>query len=249
MRTDYKSVCVPCRLRFERSRTHCPVCGGRDFCSASETARWQKDHPPRDRIPAHFSALHLIFGLSKTGTLTGKLELFEEAPPTWGAPTEGIIVGVDSAREAPLSVTRCVGFRLSGRVEGHAVDDADVGPFDLETRDGERIHVVPDPAALDVAVSDPGQPDAAAIARAAPFLALRGISGASMQLGEGLLRVGDAVVVYGDLEERSAPDEAYRGSARLRTLQAGIASPLVIRAITSATPGRTGRTGPGSPRA
>ncbi|MEJ7729666.1 MAG: hypothetical protein WKG00_10645 [Polyangiaceae bacterium] len=163
------------------------------------------------------------------------------------------VSGVASAEEgklvvAPLSGEHCLAFRLVGRVGAALIDDAESAAMAIAT-EGERVPIRATSLLLDLPLPAVASPElgGAAQARLRAFLAARGLpavparqGGArlsapdtpppAIELGETLLREGDAITAHGALTRERAVGAGYRGTRQARVLGDGDQLPVLISA-------------------
>jgi hypothetical protein len=170
--------------------------------------------------------------------------------------SRAVISGVASAEEgnlvvAPLSGERCLAFRLVGRVGAALIDDAESAPLAVAA-EGERVPIRATSLLLDLPLPDVASPelDGAAQARLRAFLAARGLPAVPalpksqrgprrsepdapplvIELGETLLREGDAITAHGAITRERAVGAGYRGTRQARVLGDGDQLPVLISA-------------------
>lgn len=129
---------------------------------------------------------------------------------------------------SPVQQTPCAAFRLVGHGPLGEIDDAGATPFELETEDGERVRVEPDPAWVALEVEERAQP-VQLDDRLRRFLEQRGLfpERGEVRVAEAVLRDGDPVVVEGALETSRGRGAASTG--RVKVLREREGAPLVLR--------------------
>jgi hypothetical protein len=129
---------------------------------------------------------------------------------------------------APLTGRECVAFRLVGRVDRFAVDDAGGEDFDLVLPDGRIVIVRLAHAALALDVDEPALHAGPASAALVAFLAARQVPAvAPFRLAEAVLRDGDAIAVAGKIETAARAD-GLRGTRFDDEMRGRPDAPLVI---------------------
>jgi hypothetical protein len=164
-----------------------------------------------------------------------------------------VVCGVASAEEgnlvvAPISGERCLAFRLVGRVDAALIDDAESAPMAIAA-EGERVPIRASSLLLDLPLPALASPElgGAAQARLRAFLAARGLPAVPgrqdgpqrsapdapapvIELGETLLREGDAITAHGAITSERAVGAGYRGTRQARVLGDGDQLPVLISA-------------------